>query len=545
MDMSYKLILLHHMLLTLSLSRAVADMSMGGPTVPLDMINATGILSVKGPPPGVVIVFMEEDPAPQYFNYTVQCDDETLKYVMRATADDTNLVKVKTNDVIIDCRNRHLVLMPLVPLTNVSAVRGPSYSVGEVQKQKEYYAVQGTHTLYTNSDLLGRTFIMFNLYSYNDLELQNKTGDMVDVTKVPVIILRLMRPIDTAFRVIIYVFMIFITLAFGAKLDLEIVKENIRRPLAPCIGLGCQFIIMPMLGYGIAKLVTADRPDVALGIFVAACCPGGGASNIYSFLLGGDLSLSITMTALSTIMALGMMPLWLYTLGQQFIDGTVQVPFLNIFTTLLILIVPLFVGVFLQHKLPKVTKVLIKVIRPVTVVCIVFLLTVGIYSNLYIFKLFKPKIVLAGCLLPYFGYLLGGLIAFIFRLPWQRIKTVAIETGMQNTGIAMILMMYAFPPPDGFIAAVAPIASAVMTPLPLFLITAPYLIYKRRNKNKYDSVPNENGSTKKNENGSTKKNENGSTKKNENGSTKEKKPKSKKGSKEVTLDVENGRTTVI
>lgn len=233
----------------------------------------------------------------------------------------------------------------------------------------------------------------------------------------------------------------------------------------------------------------------------------------------------------------GMMPLWLYTLGQQFIDGTVQVPFLNIFTTLLILIVPLFVGVFLQHKLPKVTKVLIKVIRPVTVVCIVLLLTVGIYSNLYIFKLFKPKIVLAGCLLPYFGYLLGGLIAFIFRLPWQRVKTVAIETGMQNTGIAMILMMYAFPPPDGFIAAVAPIASAVMTPLPLFLITVPYLIYKRCNKNKYDSVPNENGSTKKNENGSTKKNENLSTK--------EKKPKSKKGSKEITLDVENGRTTVI
>lgn len=247
MDMSYKIILLHHMLLTLSLSRAVADMSMGTPMMPLDVINSTGILSVKGPPPGVVIVFMEEDSAPQYFNYTVQCDDETLKYVMRAKADDTNLVKVKTNDVIIDCRNRHLVLMPLVPLTNVSAVHGPSYSVGEVQKQKEYYAVQGTHTLYTNSDMLGRTFITFNLYSFDDLELQNKTGDMVDVTKVPVIILRLMRPIDTAFRVIIYVFMIFITLAFGAKLDLEVVKENIRRPLAPCIGLGCQFIIMPMV----------------------------------------------------------------------------------------------------------------------------------------------------------------------------------------------------------------------------------------------------------------------------------------------------------
>jgi sodium/bile acid cotransporter 3/5 len=100
---------------------------------------------------------------------------------------------------------------------------------------------------------------------------------------------------------------------------------------------------------------------------------------------------------------------------------------------------------------------------------------------------------LAGCMLPYFGYILGGLIAFVVRLPWERVKTVAIETGMQNTGIAIILMMFAFPPPDGFIAAVAPIASAIMTPLPLFAITIPYLIYRRCNKEKYATVPTENG----------------------------------------------------
>lgn len=188
-----------------------------------------------------------------------------------------------------------------------------------------------------------------------------------------------------------------------------------------------------------------------------------------------------------------MMPMWLYTLGTLLMETDAQIPFANIVSTLLVLMIPLVVGILMKKKLPKVTEVVIKILKPVTVICIIILLSVGIYSNLYIFKLFKPKIVLAGCLLPYIGYLIGGVLAAIARLPWERIKTVAIETGMQNTGIAMILMMYAFPPPDGNIAAVAPIASAVMTPLPLFAITIPYLIYRRVNKDKYANVPTENG----------------------------------------------------
>lgn len=188
-----------------------------------------------------------------------------------------------------------------------------------------------------------------------------------------------------------------------------------------------------------------------------------------------------------------MMPLWLYTLGSHLMRTNTQVPFGNIVTTLLVLMIPLVVGIIMKKKLPKVTDFVVKVLKPVTVICIIILLSVGIYSNLYIFKLFEPKIILAGCLLPYIGYVMGGLLATIVRLPWGRIKTVAIETGMQNTGIAMIIMMYSFPPPDGYIAAVAPIASAVMTPLPLFVITVPYLIYRRVNKDKYANVPTEGG----------------------------------------------------
>lgn len=189
-----------------------------------------------------------------------------------------------------------------------------------------------------------------------------------------------------------------------------------------------------------------------------------------------------------------MMPLWIYTLGRVFTDGLdgqtkVSIPFFNIFTTLLILILPLLAGIFIKYKLPRVTKILMKVITPITVFTIAILISVGIYTNLFIFEFFEPKVILVGSMLPYCGYVLSGVICLILRQSWTKVKTIVIETGIQNQGIAILLMFTAFPPPDGEIAAVAPIASGVMTPLPLFVMTIIYLIYKRCNKDKYANIP--------------------------------------------------------
>lgn len=189
-----------------------------------------------------------------------------------------------------------------------------------------------------------------------------------------------------------------------------------------------------------------------------------------------------------------MMPLWIYTLGKVFTNELggatkVDIPFLNIFTTLIILIVPLLVGVAIKYKLPRLTKILMKILTPVTLFVIIILVSVGIYTNLFIFEFFEPKVILVGSLLPYCGYILSGIISLILRQSWTKVKTIIIETGIQNQGIAILLMFTAFPPPDGEIAAVAPIASGVMTPLPLFVLTIIYLIYKRCNREKYASVP--------------------------------------------------------
>ena len=183
-----------------------------------------------------------------------------------------------------------------------------------------------------------------------------------------------------------------------------------------------------------------------------------------------------------------MLPLWVYTLGYTFLeDQDLVIPFSMVAVSLSILITPLVIGVFLRQKLPKVAKTIQKLLKPTILVMSFLLIIVGVYSNLFIFRLFKPRTVLAACMLPYIGYISGGIIALVFQQPWKTVKTISIETGMQNTSIAYILMTSSFPAPEGDIGSVAPVASAIMTPIPVFLITLIYTAYQKLKK-KYKAV---------------------------------------------------------
>ncbi|XP_061188469.1 ileal sodium/bile acid cotransporter-like [Saccostrea echinata] len=426
--------------------------------------------------------------------YTLYCNHSSEKYRLRIFSKGEKVFTVRqTDSTIISCGNATEILVNVTdgphgfPMDKGASTASPLYHV--IHRK----GIRGNLTFNLYGELIGRTFLAFEL---RKIENMQHNESVEDYSMYHVVVFRKLGVFDTIFRIVIYIFLVFITLAFGCKLDLEVVKENLRRPVAPAIGIGCQYILMPLIAFGIAKLVIPEDHAMGLGIFISGACPGGGVSNIYSHLLDGDLSLSITMTTISTIAALAMMPLWIYTLGQVFIkelstDTTMNIPFLNIFTTLVVLVVPLLVGVFIKYKLPRLTKILMKIITPVTIIAIIILLSVGIYTNLFIFKFFEPKVILAGALLPYCGYVLSGIICLILRQSWTKVKTIIIETGIQNQGIAILLMFTAFPPPDGEIAAVAPIASGVMTPLPLFVITIFYLIYKRCNRDKYANIPKE------------------------------------------------------
>ncbi|KAL4234089.1 hypothetical protein ACF0H5_005742 [Mactra antiquata] len=451
------------------------------------------------------------------FDYSIICSNRNLSFTLKPMVfDDKTLAISGKTEFEISCKKaseESLLDIISTPLPLPEGVKIPAWTV---------YLTRGKIDLNLRSGLIALNGLRFSLTKVKDglLEMvpQNQTDTshvnsgqnisntfyIADVTSskntfsYSVDIIRELRPVDSIFRLVMYVMQIFVATGFGAKLDLKVVKKNLWRPVAPGIGLACQYILMPMIAFTVAKAIDVDNIAVSLGIFVAGCCPGGGASNMYSFLLRGDLSLSITMTALSTILALGMLPLWVYTLGSTFSVGDRQlsIPFSMVAVSLSILIIPLVFGLFLKQKFPKVAKGLQKVLKPVILVMSLIMIVVGVYSNLFIFRMFKPRILLAACLLPYVGYLCGGLVAFICRQDWKKVKTIALETGMQNTSIAYILLINSFGPPSGDIAAIGPMASALMTPLPPFVTTVIYLLYQKYcNKNPDNDDDDDDNST--------------------------------------------------
>ncbi|RUS87056.1 hypothetical protein EGW08_005209 [Elysia chlorotica] len=296
-----------------------------------------------------------------------------------------------------------------------------------------------------------------------------------------VIVMQFPRTIDQVFQIIIRCVIVMATAGMGLKVDLMVVKQVLKKPIGPVIGFCCQFICMPLIAYVVAKNVPQESAAVALGIFTCGVVPGGGVSNMFCFLLDADVSLSVTMTTISNIAALGMTPLWIFTLGSTFEDDLValKVPYLKILETLAYVIVPLFVGIFVQIKFPKLEKMILKVLKPVIFVVVTCTIALGIYTNIHIFRMISPMAILAGCLLPYCGYLVGALISLLTCQTWTHIKTIAIETGIQNTGIAFMMLYLSLPPPDNQLATVGPAASSIMTPQPLFITVIIHLIYKR------------------------------------------------------------------
>ncbi len=204
-----------------------------------------------------------------------------------------------------------------------------------------------------------------------------------------------------------------------------------------------------------------------------------------------------------------MFPLWLYTLGRLVMDNGVRIhiPFQNILISLLCLLIPVIVGIVVRLKRPRAAKLITKILKPFYIAFIIFMFTFGIYTNLYIFRLIKPMVVVSGCLLPYCGFIISGAVAFALRQPWKRVYTISIETGMQNAGIAMLLMKYSLPQPDADLSLVAPVMVTMFTPFPLWVAVTAYLIRKKCCLKERQEDPEVNGNVVTGEDEDTKKTE--------------------------------------
>ncbi|XP_042866160.1 sodium/bile acid cotransporter-like [Penaeus japonicus] len=293
------------------------------------------------------------------------------------------------------------------------------------------------------------------------------------------------QKINDIFTLTIGILVAIVYVNMGATMDFEIIKNISKKPIGPLLGIVCQYLFMPLIAFALGKLAFPGNVLAQLGMFLTGCSPGGGLSNMWTYLLGGSLDLSILMTFTSTLFAFATLPLWVFLMGPVILgDAEFVIPYKDIAVLVVSLSVPCCVGMLIQRFLPRFAKVLKWLLTPMSVFNVIFIFTFGVYANLYVFSFFDLRTILAGFGLPTFGYLSGLVMAKLFRLPIEDVIAISIETGIQNASVAVFILKFTLEKPAGDLTVVFPAASTVMTPVPLLLVFAIRKIYSCTVKSK-------------------------------------------------------------
>jgi BASS family bile acid:Na+ symporter len=245
-------------------------------------------------------------------------------------------------------------------------------------------------------------------------------------------------------------------LGMGLTLSVEDFKAIARMPGSVALGFVAQYTIMPLAGWATAKMLRLE-PGLAVGIILVASCPGGMASNMITYLARANVALSVVLTLFSTLLAFFFTPMWTSTLAGQY----VPVDALGLCKSALQLtIAPVLIGVLIRWKLPR-TADRIGLAGPTIAVVAFVCVTGGIVaaSAEAIAKNFGV-LALAAFVLHILGFGVGYLVPKMLRYPESVARTVSIEVGMQNGGMAASLARLHFSSMP--LAAAAGVFSGVM-----------------------------------------------------------------------------------
>uniref|UniRef100_A0A8C6QG76 Ileal sodium/bile acid cotransporter n=1 Tax=Nannospalax galili TaxID=1026970 RepID=A0A8C6QG76_NANGA len=255
------------------------------------------------------------------------------------------------------------------------------------------------------------------------------------------------RILSTVLSIVLTILLAMVMFSMGCNVEFQQFLGHIKRPWGIFVGFLCQFGIMPLTGF-ILSVAFGVLPVQAVVVLIMGCCPGGTASNVLAYWVDGDMDLSVSMTTCSTLLALGMMPLCLFIYTTMWVDsGSIVIPYDNIGISLVALVIPVSFGMFVNHKWPQKAKIILKVGSIAGAVLIVLIAVVGgiLYQSAWIIE---PKLWIIGTIFPIAGYSLGFFLARIAGQPWYRCRTVALETGMQNTQLCSTIVQLSFSQED-------------------------------------------------------------------------------------------------
>lgn len=254
---------------------------------------------------------------------------------------------------------------------------------------------------------------------------------------------------DPAQLVLLNVCLAFIM--FGVALDLKLqnFKLLFQQPRATFVGLTSQLILLPLLTIALIFIIKPPT-SIALGMLLVSVCPGGNVSNFAVHVAGGNVALSIVLTSVSTIVAAFSTPLLFLFLtpiipgGQAFQKTLYVAPLDMIWTVIQLIILPLVVGMVVNHYFPTFTDRIRKPVRVLSLVIFVGFVIAAVLGNLKNIQNYLHLVFWIVLIHNMLALLTGYGFASLNRLSRADARAISLETGIQNSGLGLILIFNFF-----------------------------------------------------------------------------------------------------
>lgn len=233
-----------------------------------------------------------------------------------------------------------------------------------------------------------------------------------------------------------------IMFGMGMTLSLNDFKEVFKHPKKVAIGVIGQFTIMPLVAFGLAIGLKLP-PEVAAGVILVGCCPGGTSSNVMTFLARGNVALSVAITSVTTLLAPFVTPALILLLASKWLPVSAGDMFISIVK---IVLIPIILGLVVKMLFRKQVEKSVKALPLVSVIAIVAIVAAVVSGNQQKIAETGLLILLVVILHNSIGYLLGYWFARLLKLDYADQKSVSIEVGMQNSGLGATLAATHFSP---------------------------------------------------------------------------------------------------
>ncbi len=238
---------------------------------------------------------------------------------------------------------------------------------------------------------------------------------------------------------------------FGIALGIE--RRDFRQvlfaPKSVITGVVSQFVLLPLITF-LLILILKPSEGLAMGMILVAACPGGNVSNYITYLSKGNIALSITLTSIATIFALVMTPFNFFLYSEMYLAKLEHVNAFSlsvwqmIKSILTLILIPLILGMTLKNYFPRFIKRMERPVKVISMIIFFGFVAIALIANHKVFYAAAALIFWFILLQNGIAFLTGFIAAKLMRLPVADTKTIAIETGIQNSGLALVLIFNYF-----------------------------------------------------------------------------------------------------